>query len=183
MHRRRATLHVTRVSLSRKFPPLISERHVWSVTALGGHARVERGSGHACRGAADLIRSSVLRPPSKNFFWHSTEIGSCCFPFGFLIFAGTALLPASSSCCVYFIPFLPAPLSIVTKQEHRREERCTSNETSWTQHMKEARYLEVVRKVGATLERDRAQHRMLCTHKCTERLEPFRCIYYRALPL
>ena len=40
----------------------------------------------------------ILRvPPSKNFFWHSTEIGSCCFPFGFLIYAGTVVLPVSSS--------------------------------------------------------------------------------------
>ena len=30
-------------------------------------------------------------------FWHSTEIGSSCFPFGFLIYAGTVVLPVSSS--------------------------------------------------------------------------------------
>ena len=44
-----------------------------------------------------MIRSSVLRPPSKNFFWHSTEIGSCCFLFGFLIYADAVVLPVPSS--------------------------------------------------------------------------------------
>ena len=38
----------------------------------------------------------MLRQPSQNFVWHSTEIGSCCFPFGFLIYAGTVVLPVSS---------------------------------------------------------------------------------------
>ena len=91
--------------------PVSTHLRVWLCTA--GSVSV------GCLLWVRLIRSSVLRPPLKNFFWHSTEISSCCFPFGLLIYGGTIVLPFSFSSYVYFIPFLPAPLSIVTEQRCR----------------------------------------------------------------
>ena len=72
MHRLRAILRVTRVSLSRRFSPVNTRVTCVIMTALGGHARVERGRGHACRGTAvrpcpppplEFLRAG-LYPPS-----------------------------------------------------------------------------------------------------------------------
>ena len=49
-----------------------------------------------------------------------------------------------------------APLSIVTKQELLRTKRCTSNESVWTKHVEESRYLEVAKKVRGIFDRDRS---------------------------
>ena len=65
------------------------------------------------------VRDTARAPP----FWHSTEIGSCCFPFGFLIYAGTVVLHISSSSLRLLDQLLScAPLSIVTKLKHHPDD-------------------------------------------------------------
>ena len=69
---------------------------------------------------ATTVRFLVLLPDEDQQQPYSTEIGSCCFPFGFPDLCWRCSAPCLSflAVYVYFIPYLPAPLSIVTQQPY-----------------------------------------------------------------